>query len=1083
MANIYTDIKLFDAEYYLANNADVAAAIEGTDVTAQDHYFLHGAAENRAPNSWFNAAEYVAQNPDLADVDANLLLAHFALHGVNEGRAPNAATAGADGKIKSELLADYVNAEGNEDVKAAIAEITGAPVGAELTAEQAAIAAQHFFNYGINEDRKGGIADVIAEGEGSEGEGLTETFTLTEGRDTVIGTENDDTIVGFVGQNQNGAVSNAFATGDYIDGGAGRDKIVATIINDGTVDDGTTSTINARTVNVEEAHFEALKSFGGDTVTVDAGRMDSVQEFWSDNSSADLRIEDVRLGSKLSITKDITFGLRDTDFDTEFTALFDSPSLRAAPDTQSNSSLVIQIADVSTETIETPLANVNLNLSFDLGTETVSLDGVRSTDGTYAGLVAALRTALEDAGYADVNVQLTTPYNTVTFAGNTVTLPFTAQEILLTDPAGNAFSAVNFTQSAIEPVAGGFLVAGNAAPADPTQTSNLIESNLELDHAGRGSLAGDVVIGGMSNSGKGVEKFNVTVDRDSKIEGLYTTNDTLREIEIKSQGANGSLRIGGTQADLVEIDANAFAGEALSLGQGREDYDGGVADPIANLRNLDAGQTAANVWFVADYNGTGLGSGDAQAFVANTGSGDDFITASVVGESNSGSTVTSLSINAGNGNNTIVLSSDNGDAIDNTAIVITGSGADVITGGAVSLTVDAGAGNDVIYAENTGDRTVAQLDAGVFEAVVGDTTSGSPTTFTIDNIQLLHGRTAVVTLGLSDNTVVGAYTQGLEVSFTVNASSGVLTTERDLYQAAADAINGDAVLNKLAGASVDSNGNLIVTYKIDGETIVGDDIVKIEVVDNFATTPLSAAQISALKAEYSNSSITTFTPTLAGDEAFAEVTAVGTDSLNGGGTNVITGGLGDDVIVLSSSAVAKSDTVVFDAGQFGNDTIVHFTAGATDGDVLDFSAWLNNQTSASGSVESRVDVGITLNGDTTVTANEVTVLDFNNLFNPAGTVTFDNMTDAQVQAALNAWGTVGTTTDLVGTTQFSLLLVENDGNTVAGFNDNQGEYKVYQVSSNNTATVSGDDGDFTVQLVGSLDFGAEQSFTVENFAV
>lgn len=162
MANIYTDIKLFDAEYYLANNADVAAAIEGTDVTAQDHYFLHGAAENRAPNSWFNAAEYVAQNPDLADVDANLLLAHFALHGVNEGRAPNAATAGADGKIKPELLADYVNAEGNEDVKAAIAEITGTPVGAELTAEQATIAAQHFFTYGINEGRKGGIADEIS---------------------------------------------------------------------------------------------------------------------------------------------------------------------------------------------------------------------------------------------------------------------------------------------------------------------------------------------------------------------------------------------------------------------------------------------------------------------------------------------------------------------------------------------------------------------------------------------------------------------------------------------------------------------------------------------------------------------------------------------------------------------------------------------------------------------------------------------------------------------------------------------------------------------------------------------------------
>ncbi|HHU94004.1 MAG TPA: hypothetical protein GXX62_02800 [Alcaligenaceae bacterium] len=167
MANIYTDIAMFNAELYLAKNPDVAKAIEGTEVTAQDHYFLHGAAESltnndRAPNAWFNAAEYKAQNADLADVDANLLLAHFALHGVNEGRAPNAATAGEDGKIKPELLNDYVNAEGNADVKAAIAEMTGEEVGAELTAEQAVIAMQHFFNHGINESREGGIADVIS---------------------------------------------------------------------------------------------------------------------------------------------------------------------------------------------------------------------------------------------------------------------------------------------------------------------------------------------------------------------------------------------------------------------------------------------------------------------------------------------------------------------------------------------------------------------------------------------------------------------------------------------------------------------------------------------------------------------------------------------------------------------------------------------------------------------------------------------------------------------------------------------------------------------------------------------------------
>jgi len=38
------------------------------------------------------------------------------------------------------------------------------------------------------------------------------TFVLTDGRDNVTGTDNDDTFYGDVGQNQNGAVANAFST-------------------------------------------------------------------------------------------------------------------------------------------------------------------------------------------------------------------------------------------------------------------------------------------------------------------------------------------------------------------------------------------------------------------------------------------------------------------------------------------------------------------------------------------------------------------------------------------------------------------------------------------------------------------------------------------------------------------------------------------------------------------------------------------------------------------------------------------------------------------------------------------------------
>lgn len=60
---------------------------------------------------------------------------------------------------------------------------------------------------------------------------------LTSYRDVMTAeetTDGDDTFIGWAGQNASGdgAVSNAFSTGDFIDGGAGTDKIEATLIPD-----------------------------------------------------------------------------------------------------------------------------------------------------------------------------------------------------------------------------------------------------------------------------------------------------------------------------------------------------------------------------------------------------------------------------------------------------------------------------------------------------------------------------------------------------------------------------------------------------------------------------------------------------------------------------------------------------------------------------------------------------------------------------------------------------------------------------------------------------------------------------------
>lgn len=153
MANIYTDIKMFDAESYLANNPDLGEAGYTVENVAE-HYVQYGAAEGRAPNAWFDIDFYREQNADLAEVPAGELLLHFAKYGAAEGRNPNPAF-GEGQTIAANLFLDYALA--NKDLQEAFGIAADAT---RLTDEQQATVANHFFTYGINEDREGGIADV-----------------------------------------------------------------------------------------------------------------------------------------------------------------------------------------------------------------------------------------------------------------------------------------------------------------------------------------------------------------------------------------------------------------------------------------------------------------------------------------------------------------------------------------------------------------------------------------------------------------------------------------------------------------------------------------------------------------------------------------------------------------------------------------------------------------------------------------------------------------------------------------------------------------------------------------------------------
>ncbi len=79
------DIRLiFDAEYYLSANPDVAQS----GLAPLQHYLRHGRTEGRSPSPFFDADFYLARNPDVAAAGMDPLT-HFLEYGMSEGRDPS----------------------------------------------------------------------------------------------------------------------------------------------------------------------------------------------------------------------------------------------------------------------------------------------------------------------------------------------------------------------------------------------------------------------------------------------------------------------------------------------------------------------------------------------------------------------------------------------------------------------------------------------------------------------------------------------------------------------------------------------------------------------------------------------------------------------------------------------------------------------------------------------------------------------------------------------------------------------------------------------------------------------------------
>lgn len=724
----------------------------------------------------------------------------------------------------------------------------------------------------------------------------------------------------------------------------------------------------------------------------------------------DVRIADSQITKDITITLADT-DPASLNGKTDFELYFSPESLRKASAITQNSSLTLTLNDnkgVSGQEVPT----LDIIVKFTTGGKQYSLrvnsgatgatqdatTGVWSAGGTYEQFVTNLNKALSDAGLSTVTAAVgpAVPSISVTKVDGTTTVQATplCKAVVLTDATGALFSAQSFTTAT-----GGasYSVDGTATLGGATQVGYLITSTIVLDNVGREGEAGHLLVGGMGTQ-SGVERFEITVNNNDNTSGAHTasgswlsnmssTNNQLREVTAKNAAAGidspDYLYIGTNtdtannnlttlQAGYTAQAVNAY-GAAASFAQTYVNTDG-----LTDVRLFDASAMKGNVKIGALVDAAALvkyqdlmdsahaDKTDDIAFSYLTGSGNDSISLAIDGNVaasngniNAGRHDFTFAVDGGAGDDNITVQIGDGtltngawyinQQINQNVTISGGEGNDTIRKpGPGDTTINGGAGNDTIYTDNTGTDTTV-FNTGKATWVFN--TASVTTAANIDSADLVSATaaTAVKAVNVSLTVTYKGLASTVVVGNSKDALVDVSITDLSINQAIKAAINSDPVLSKLLVAEDNAGRTLVVKSLIDGVQVATDLSV------GLTADTLSAAQTAAGVHAFGNAlGFTAGVADVAGrfDSTFAKELGTGITGADStvATDNIVTGGTGNDVIVLGTAISAtagdvlgsSNDTVVF-SGLFGNDTIVHFTDATTSAngaDKLDFTAYL-----------------------------------------------------------------------------------------------------------------------------------------------
>jgi hypothetical protein len=593
------------------------------------------------------------------------------------------------------------------------------------------------------------------------------SFFLSQGQDNITGTPGDDEFNAYIFDN-----SNSLQSADRIDGGNGTDTLFADMgASQAFAVTPITTSVEKILVRAQSEAIAQGQNNPGATgrVQIDAERINGASWFESNNSRSDVIVEDVRILPS-QITKDITIAWVESDpGHVDYGVYFDQYSLRNQ--TSASSSIILQVMDTgATARGEAPLKDSNYGgFVFTVtppgqASRVVTLQSQAIQDAqTYAELRAAFQAALDiEVGAGVATATLGANFTVVDpLSGSLVT----GQSIALTTQSATSFTT---------PAGSGWLAQGTAPPASNFYTNfstgeatlaDLVTVQVVLDDVGRGSTGGDLVIGGLStgvtSSSLGVQRFEVEVRDNSKLESMKSTNNSLREVVIvngKTSNTGNAYIPTVTDAGTLTVNGNSGPNGANISNTLARDAQAGNNTPLPNsvpnseygltdVRLIDGSAMTGKLAFTAEVTNASLvkylNLRDIQAlpaddnvhFMYTGGKVDDtmwvVLDSTAVASRNSimsGREDFTFMLDGGTGNDnlTVRVSQLAGQSqawyanqkLNANITVNGGEGNDTIrTPGAGDVKINGGAGADTIYADNTGAQAVTSGSANTAGAV------------------------------------------------------------------------------------------------------------------------------------------------------------------------------------------------------------------------------------------------------------------------------------------------------------------------------------------------------------------------------